>query len=310
MSDGYRFRVIVLAAWLFGQYPVPSLASPPPASSAEELGVEQTRTENAITATVKYVWEDPNTAKVMERRGDTLVVDSSRPARQLSHTVTIDLGRLRRAVSSFGIPESWLTISYRTAEERRRKELERNRKARERGIAYDEQSDSMLVAYDWVVENSRDDVAPVARGLTDVARDSGYKELRGFLGVIASYVQALEYRVPGMTRQARDGTTLYTGGVTMPLETLYNGWGDCDTKSLLFASMLANLRGTGVIFLHGNNHVFVGIRGTPRQYDRYVKVQGINYILAELTAPWPLGMLPEEHWRGAQRNLFRIIPIR
>jgi hypothetical protein len=95
----------------------------------------------------------------------------------------------------------------------------------------------------------------------------------------------------------------------MPLETLYNGWGDCDTKCLLFASLLANIPKTSVVFLVGNGHVFVGIRGTPRNDDRFVRIKGIPYIPAELTAAWPLGRIPNDTVMALGQNLFRIYAV-
>ena len=160
-----------------------------------------------------------------------------------------------------------------------------------------------------MVENSRADMRPVAAGLLAAARDAGYPDSRAFSGGVTSFVQSLEYRQPAEARRSSSGELLHTAGVTMPLETLANRAGDCDTKALLLASILANVRDAGVVLLDGEDHVFAGLRMPPRQGDRYVRVQGIEYVLVEVTSPWPIGSIPERIAVGLARNEFRVVPV-
>ena len=105
-------------------------------------------------------------------------------------------------------------------------------------------------------------------------------------------MQGLEYKVPPDDRITPDGTRLTTCGVTMPLETLHNGWGDCDTKCFLLASVLSNVDGLPMVLLEGEHHMFLGVACAPRAGDRYVTVQGTDFVLIETTTPWPLGAIP------------------
>jgi hypothetical protein len=59
---------------------------------------------------------------------------------------------------------------------------------------------------------------------------------------------------------------------------------------------LPNFPGESVVFVRGDEHLFVGVRATPRRGDHYVRVQGIPYILLELTTPWPVGRVSEKQW--------------
>ena len=75
----------------------------------------------------------------------------------------------------------------------------------------------------------------------------------------------MTYRIPKPARETPSGKTVNNLGIAVPLEVLYQKWGDCDSKSLLFASILANYSGQRVVFLIGNDHLFAGVRGTPRR---------------------------------------------
>lgn len=267
------------------------------------------RHETAGAAELRYEWLDPNTEKVLEWRGDERVIDPSAPARRLGWLFGVKLPRLRDTVDAFGIPREWLKISYRTAEELERKRADGARRAAERGIDWDTRENSVGVAYDWVVAHSREDLKEASGGLLALARKEGYTGERDLVGLAASFVQGLEYRIPPAERQNSRGETVFTGGFSMPIEALYNGWGDCDTRCALLSSLLANLDGASSILLVSAEHAFVGVRGVPRPLDRYVDLNGLRYVLAELTDTWPLGRIPGDNWRALEQHQFRVVPL-
>lgn len=251
---------------------------------------------------VHYEWKDANTELTLERRGEARVIDATVPARRLSYTGAIDRQQLQNEIESFGVPDDWM-FQLKGAE------LVQQAYAHGIQVVVGGNQREWSAAYDWMVKQSRTDVQPFTVGLRQLAERNNYRDSRGFFGVVASFVQGLRYQIPDSYRTRVDGARVFTSGVSMPLETLYNGWGDCDTKCVLFASLLTNVVDVDVIFLLGNAHAFVGIRGSPRMYDRYVTVQGSTYVLAELTAPIPLGWIPAQSWMGIQRNEFRIVRI-
>jgi len=258
--------------------------------------------------TLKFTWQDVNTRKVVGRKGDTFTLDTSVKPTGLRLTITIDGNRLAEVIDSFGYPDSWREFSYRTEQERREKQEELGRKLKSRGFELVGE-DGIRVDYSWVVAHSRRDMGPVAEGMVAAARDAGYADSRAFSGGVTSFVQSLEYRRPAEVRKNGRGERINSGGVTMPLETLVTRAGDCDTKALLLASILANVRGAGILLLEGNDHVFVGLRMPPRAHDRYVRVQGIEYVLVEVSTPWPLGSIPESVMAGLARSEFRVVRV-
>ena len=270
---------------------------------------ESFRALPSTTTTRHYAWEDVNTLKVLRIEGDREIVDGGSPALRFALELLIDPLRLRKAVESYGIPEAWLSYTYRTEDEKRQKEREQTARCATRGIARGPMADSLEPDYCWVVQNSRDDVREAAARLREVGRRAGYDDFPRFVGLLASFVQSLEYRLPPDVRRGRDGISIQTFGLTMPIETLYNGHGDCDTKSVLFASLLLNLADTRLIFVRGDNHLFAGVRMQPRPYERFIRLRGEDYVLIELTHPWRLGHIPNENWHAVQLKQMEVLPL-
>lgn len=259
---------------------------------------------------IEYEWTDANTERIAGWRGDTRVLAPGEAGRRYRQRFRVDLGRLRRSVEAFGIPESWLTVRYRTEKERARETEAVSVRAAARGIvAFPGKGRGAHVDHAWVVRRGRDDVADASARLEALARKEGRTGKREISGTMASFVQGLAYRVPPTWRVRPGGERILTGGITIPLETLRNGWGDCDSKSLLFASLLAAAGERDVVFFEGNKHLFVGLRLPPRRYDFVVRLRGIPYVLVEATDAWPIGRVPVKVQSGLRRGLYRVIRL-
>ncbi len=272
---------------------------------------QRRREDGNGNAVVSYRWLDPHSIRYVQWIGDATTVDAKR-AKYFTIEATINLDRLNQAIESFGFPEAWgrRTVCYTTQAELKRKEAEFIRSVAARGIKLTEgKVDGGKVDWEWIVENSKADMNPLVKSLRGLAQQNGYRNQRQLIAVLASFAQSMEYSIPAETRITKNYGTVKTGGATMPIETLYTGRGDCDTKALLFASMIANIPRQKIIFLFGNVHLFVGIRGVPRRGDHFVNSQGAKYILIEMTTPWPVGHVSQELWRGCQRNLFQMVRI-
>ena len=252
---------------------------------------------------VRYRWDDPHTVIIKRWTGDKSLIDPRSRREELALTAEIDRDRMKQAMASFGVPSSWYGLRASNRAELDEKVRVRNQSAAARGILIN--NNTNRIDHKWVVEHSRTDVRDLVLILSKKFKDRGYRTQREFLGVVASFVQSMAYKIPASDRLTRSGTMIRTGGVTMPIETLYRGYGDCDTKSLLFASILANFPSQRIIFLMGDKHLFVGVRDIPRHNEHYVKIRGTKYILIELTKPWPIGRIPQKAWVNCGRNVYR-----
>ncbi|NNE42931.1 MAG: hypothetical protein HKN12_01870 [Gemmatimonadetes bacterium] len=228
-----------------------------------------------------------------------LVVENRLPGQEVRTRLAYE--RLQFMCSSFGVPESWLEAG-------RDSETLRIRAA-ERGVRVTFDGDQVYFApdYRWIIEQGRWNVRNVARELAEAFRNTGLRSQRDFLRLTSSFVQSIEYSIPEAVRHTSTGEAVNTFGIATPIEVLRNKWGDCDSKSLLFAALLRNTSRQRVVFLIGNDHLFVGVRGVPRRGDHYVERSGVRYILIELTDRWPIGRLPDDLWRAVGRNRYQIV---
>ena len=106
-----------------------------------------------------------------------------------------------------------------------------------------------------------------------------------FINTVIRFVQDIPYQLPPMLYKGKA-----TYGIFAPAICLSEGYGDCDTKSLLLCCILAHRY--ELIFLAGTQHAFIGIECNPGNKQEYVEINGKKYVLCEMTYRWELGNLP------------------
>lgn len=257
----------------------------------------------------EYRWTDINSVGSLGEDTRVVPVGGRVLGRRFTMDLTIPAQRLAEAVGSFGIPFAWMRISHRGEEDFQHKLAELRVKAAGRGIAYKESVNAFTPDYAWMVDRSREDVSSTAAGLFAAAAAAAYESEREGLGLLSSFVQSLAHRELPAVRTAEDGTEIYAGGVSMPLEALATGTGDCDTKCVLLGSLLAHVDRAKVVLLLGGDHIFVGVLSVPRPRDRFVRIRNERYVLIELTSCWPVGQVPAENMRVLRMMKFEIIPL-
>lgn len=108
----------------------------------------------------------------------------------------------------------------------------------------------------------------------------GYRS-EEYVGAVASMAQtAIQYRLP----PDRDGPRK-TGGLLAPLEVLAKGWGDCDSKTGLVASILKNWQNMQAVGVSVPRHYLMGVLRIPAKGDTFVEYQGLQYVLIEPAGP-------------------------
>jgi hypothetical protein len=104
---------------------------------------------------------------------------------------------------------------------------------------------------------------------------------------------AVAYRVPPKVVAGKDLL-----GVLPPPMTLSEGWGDCDTKTALLASLLSSWQSVKMVGISIPGHYLMGVQRIPGPRDAYVEVKGLPYVLLEPAGP---GALPPG--RGGEHTL-------
>ena len=121
-----------------------------------------------------------------------------------------------------------------------------------------------------------------------------------------AFVQAIPYRKPPDERAGR-----CILGVLPPLEALAAGYGDCDTKSLLFASLADHGRGPEIILLRGPGHVVAGLECSVKEKGTKVRAFGKTFLICECSdSVWLPGEVSSQIRRDLESGLYKPIRLR
>ena len=112
------------------------------------------------------------------------------------------------------------------------------------------------------------------------------------IGAVLSFVQtAMRYRQPDPVYKGK-----HTGGLLPPITAVLLGWGDCDTKTAVLASVLSNWAQMRMVGISIPGHYLMAVLQIPDKGDMFVEHQGLQYVLVEPAGPaWlPPGRVAEE----------------
>lgn len=131
-----------------------------------------------------------------------------------------------------------------------------------------------------VIRKNKALMTPLARAFQKVANSRGYSE-EELVGAVVSMVQtAIRYKVP---RNLENG--LHTCGLLPPARALLSGWGDCDTKTGVLASILSNWSKMRMVGVAVPGHYLMAIRRLPAKGDMFIRHKGLEYVLVEPAGP-------------------------
>jgi hypothetical protein len=137
------------------------------------------------------------------------------------------------------------------------------------------------------VQESHKDIQPVTSAIL-----KANPNLRG--RQLAEYVLAFVQSIPYSTLESRRES--HGAGFSPPLRLLNNNQGDCDSKVTLMANILNVIYpGIKIIIIYLPKHALIGIQMPHRKKDKYINVEGRDFILAEPTGPamMPLATIAE-----------------
>ncbi len=256
-----------------------------------------------------FNWEDINTRDVIRWEGDIAVVRQGSSMQKLSCRITLNTKDIDKAVERFGIPLEWTSITYTDEKDLAQKQQELQNQASKHGVKMMDGGLQFVIDYGWVIQESERDLRGAAKIIRSIARKNGYRSRRELVGAFASFVQSLQYRVPPDHRVNDDGKEIVTVGAMMPIETLSKRWGDCDSKSMLFASLTESIDLVEVKFIVMDDHLFAAVQLSPEKDDHSIRHEGDEWILVELTDAWPLGKVPEKHLHKIKNGDYKVVDL-
>jgi len=140
------------------------------------------------------------------------------------------------------------------------------------------------VNYGNAVRANRSRVKSVMQKLLELGKRN---RLNDFLSMSLSFIQKIAFGIPPL----KDGQKI-TLSFWVPLKVLVSNFGDCDSKSVTFASIWLNFRRYPLMLIKIPNHMFVGI-AIPVSSESGVMINGLRYTLLEVAGPeiFPPGLL-------------------
>lgn len=98
--------------------------------------------------------------------------------------------------------------------------------------------------------------------------------------LILRFCQDITYSVPPSEWNGK-----IIAGLFPPSILLKAGWGDCDSKAMLFCSILANNPIYEIVGVHVPGHLYLAIKGVPQAYQATITYKGEEYIVCEPVGP-------------------------
>ena len=140
-------------------------------------------------------------------------------------------------------------------------------------------------AYDYTKYLSDETNKKLVAELVDAIRNSDAVEEYSDYALIREsvrFIQSLEYRDDEKIEWPK-----------YPIETLYEGTGDCEDTCILLVAMVKEI-GYDCVLLSYDNHVAVGIPGDDSIKGGYYSYKGTRYYYVETTSEnWKIGEVPE-----------------
>jgi hypothetical protein len=258
-------------------------------------------------------WTDTsNTIDVI----DGVRYSSDRPPDRYRISATIDRALAEAIDRAFGQPESYHQPQFWCFNEDERRYLrslaDDQRRLIESASGFRATDDQLAPDYDRLASRSLAACRPVALAVVRAftRMDPMRVDARGRLEALTSYVQnAIPYRlVSDDERNRLHGEHRERFGLMTPLMTLMKG-GDCDSKSLLLATMFRSIeprlpvaivrvkdRGPSRVL---EPHAIMAVGVQARTDERTLRWQGTSFVLIESTGDWDIGQLsPDVVWDG------------
>jgi hypothetical protein len=132
------------------------------------------------------------------------------------------------------------------------------------------------VDYAREVEGATGPLTPCFEALRQAATGA---DDRRMLALFLAFFQELRYEVPPPVELGR-----HILGFRVPTAVLVRGGGDCDSKSAAFCALWRH-RPERAILILVPGHALVGVEGSPRSGEAYVRLGNRYFVLCEVAGP-------------------------
>jgi hypothetical protein len=126
---------------------------------------------------------------------------------------------------------------------------------------------------------------------------------RAYINLVLSWVQSIPYN------ELKNRLTSNGAGYLPPLSVVANNQGDCDSKTVLMASLVrALLPDVEMTMVFLPNHALLGIVLPSRKNEQTLNIDGMDYLLMEPTGPSkiPLGEVSNRSAQYIAGNMYNL----
>lgn len=152
----------------------------------------------------------------------------------------------------------------------------------------------------YIAEN-RGAVLPVAQAIYDKLPTNS--DTRSYVNLVLSWVQSIPYN------KLQNRLTSNGAGYLPPLSVVANNHGDCDSKTVLMASLVRSLLPeVKMTMVYLPNHALLGIVLPFRTNEHTLDIGGMDYLLMEPTGPAkiPLGRIATRSASDIAGNMYSL----
>ncbi len=128
---------------------------------------------------------------------------------------------------------------------------------------------------------------PISELIVEILEKKKMDTERNRIELAMRLVQDIPYRVPPNKRRGK-----ITSGLFTPPEILIHGYGDCDSKTILFIAIMRYLIDEEkILILEQENHMLSAIKAETKSGSIFIRYKGDKYLIAETAGPghWALG---------------------
>jgi hypothetical protein len=127
------------------------------------------------------------------------------------------------------------------------------------------------------------------------------------LAAVTAFCLEIPYRIPP---DEQHGLTI--DGLIVPIQVAVDNWGDCDSKSLLFAAIWNGQTGERILLILVHGHMLAAVPGRPRySTETGIEYEGHPYICLEPVGPakWRPGSITDDSVGHISAGNFQVIPV-
>lgn len=141
------------------------------------------------------------------------------------------------------------------------------------------------------VKESFPDIKPIAHAI-----QSKYPNARpqALINFVLSWIQSIPYA------DLEDRSTSSGVGFNPPLRLLSHNQGDCDSKTVLAASIIKTIYPRlNIALIYLPEHALIGFHLPIRKGEKYIDIEGLKYLLAEPVGPakLPIAQVDDKSWQ-------------